>query len=159
MPLTAEDYAENGAKRQHKPTADQRRSVLMMVGFGILPTQIAKMIGIHHETLRKHYQHELDTGATEANLRVAQALYTNATKHMHVGAQVWWTKARMKWKETTVNEQLGTQTIQFQHLVAMREVGDRILKERNIEGRVIVADETNDAGAPAKRNLMEPALE
>jgi hypothetical protein len=47
----------------------------------------------------------------------------------------------------------------FMHLVAMRDVGDQILKERNIEGRVIVADETKDAGAPKPRDLMEPALE
>jgi hypothetical protein len=78
-----------------------------MAGMGIIQAQIATWLQIDLKTLRKHFRRELDTGAIEANVRVANALYTNAVKHNQVTAQIWWTKARMGWKETQVNEQTG----------------------------------------------------
>jgi hypothetical protein len=69
-----------------------------MTGLGITQEDIATMLQIDHKTLYKYFRRELDTGAIEANMRVAQSLYTNATKHMNVGAQIWWTKTRMGWK-------------------------------------------------------------
>ena len=82
----------------YRPTDDQRRQVLTMTGFGIRQDEIATALMIDKKTLHKHFRRELDTGMTEANVRVAQALYTNATKHMNVAAQIWWTKVRMGWK-------------------------------------------------------------
>jgi hypothetical protein len=70
-----------------------------MAGFGIPQLEIARLVNISDRTLRTRYRRELDTGATEANLRVAQALYTNAVKHNNVAAQIWWTKCRLGWKE------------------------------------------------------------
>ena len=72
-----------------------------MTGFGITQAEIARMLKIDEKTLRLHFRDELDTGMTQANTRVAQALYTNAVKHNNVAAQIWWTKARMGWKEAT----------------------------------------------------------
>jgi hypothetical protein len=43
-------------------------------GFGILQNDIAQMPKIDPKTLRKHYRRELDTGATQANARVAQCV-------------------------------------------------------------------------------------
>jgi hypothetical protein len=34
-------------------------------------------------------------------VRVAHALFTDAVKLNNVAAQIWWTKARMGWKEAT----------------------------------------------------------
>ena len=96
--------------RMFRPTDEQRKQVLMMTGFGINQDDIALMIQISKPTLHKHFRRELDTGLTEANLRVVQSLYTNATKNMSVQAQIWWTKARMGWKDSSELNIGGTQT-------------------------------------------------
>jgi hypothetical protein len=70
-----------------------------MTGYGIRQEDIATVLDIHPKTLRVHYRRELDTGATEANVRVVQALFKNAVTNQSVQAQVWWTKARMGWRE------------------------------------------------------------
>jgi hypothetical protein len=93
-----------------QPTDDQRRQVLTMTGFGIQQDEIANALEIDRKTLAKHFRRELDTGMTEANVRVAQALYTNAVKNMNVAAQIWWTKTRMGWKEAQDLNIGGTNT-------------------------------------------------
>jgi len=80
-----------------------------MTGFGIRQEEIANALEIDRKTLTKHFRRELDTGMTEANVRVAQALYANAVKHNNVAAQIWWTKTRMGWKDTSVVENTGQQ--------------------------------------------------
>jgi len=82
-----------------RPSDEQRRQILTMTGFGSRKDEMASMLQIDKKTLHKHFRRELDTGMTEANVRVAQALYSNAVKHNSVAAQIWWTKARMGWKE------------------------------------------------------------
>lgn len=99
------------AGKLFQPTDDQRRQVLTMTGFGIRQDEIADALEIDKKTLHKHFRRELDTGMTEANVRVAQALYTNAVKHNSVAAQIWWTKARMGWKEAQVLENRGDNTL------------------------------------------------
>lgn len=81
------------------PTDEHRRQVLAMVGFGVAHPEIAEMLEISVPTMKKYFARELSIGATEANRRVAMALYTNAVKHNNVSAQIWWTKARMHWRD------------------------------------------------------------
>lgn len=69
-----------------------------MAGFGIPQLEIARLINISDRTLRTRYRRELDTGVTEANLRVAQSLFNMATKDKIPAAAIWWTKARMGWR-------------------------------------------------------------
>jgi hypothetical protein len=138
----------------YQPTDEQRRQVMTMTGMGIIQDEIARWLAIDDKTLRKHFRRELDTGATEANLRVASSLYVMATRDKNVAAAIWWTKSRMGWKETTVNEQAGTQTIQFQHLVAARAFSDLLQQSPLIDGK---ADDGTAPSAPP--NLMEPATE
>jgi len=87
------------SRQQYKPTDAQRREVLTMTGFGIRQSDICKALHIDLKTLRKHFRRELDTGAVEANVRIAQSLYAMATREKNVAAAIWWTKARMGWKE------------------------------------------------------------
>jgi hypothetical protein len=96
-----------GHRPQFAPTQEQRRQVMAMTGFGIIQDEIARILEIDDKTLRKHFRRELDIGATEANVRVASALYTMATKDKNVAAAIWWTKTRMGWKDTTVQQQTG----------------------------------------------------
>jgi hypothetical protein len=74
---------------------------MTMAGFGIPQLEIARLINISDRTLRDRYRRELDTGATEANLRVAQSLYNMAVRDKVPSAAIWWTKASMGWKEAT----------------------------------------------------------
>ena len=97
------------SKKLYKPTDEQRRQVLMMTGFGIIQDDIATSLNITKPTLHKHFRRELDTGMIEANVRVAKALYENATRHNNTTAQIWWTKARMGWKSTDVIENVNQQ--------------------------------------------------
>lgn len=99
--------------RLYQPTDDQRRQVLTMTGFGIRQEEICTSLQIDKKTLHKHFRRELDTGMTEANVRVAQALYANAVKHNNVAAQIWWTKCRMGWKDTSVVESGGKLEVEF----------------------------------------------
>jgi hypothetical protein len=52
---------------------------------------------------RAAFRHELDVGHVIANSAVAQSLYQQAING-NVTAAIWWTKARMGWKETTVQQ-------------------------------------------------------
>ncbi|HYF08417.1 MAG TPA: hypothetical protein VD970_12410, partial [Acetobacteraceae bacterium] len=83
----------------YQPTADQRRTVRAMAGFGVPQADIATFLKIDPKTLRKHYRDELDQGVTEANAKVAQSLFNMATKQNNVAAAIFWMKARAGWSE------------------------------------------------------------
>src|SRR3954462_9023559 len=85
---------------KHQPTAEQRKTVRAMIGFGITQADIATVIGIDPKTLRLYYATEIANGAIEANAQVAQSLFQAATKGKNMTAAIWWTKTRMGWKET-----------------------------------------------------------
>ena len=82
--------------------------------------QIAPLIGISDETLRKYYRRELDLGLIEANAKVAEALFRQATVEGNTAAAIWWTKARMGWRERTGAEYSGSLA------VAVRKPADSI---------------------------------
>jgi hypothetical protein len=83
----------------HKPTIETRAQVKALARFGIRQDKIALFLGIAEKTLRKHYRAELDIASAEADLQVANALFTNCLKG-NVAAQIFWTKARMGWRES-----------------------------------------------------------
>jgi DNA-binding XRE family transcriptional regulator len=85
---------------KHQPTAEQRKTVKAMIGYGITQADIATVIGIDPKTLRLHYPEEIARGAVEANAQVAQSLFQAATKGKNMTAAIWWSKTRMAWKET-----------------------------------------------------------
>jgi hypothetical protein len=70
-----------------------------MTGLGLTQIEIANLVGISDRTLRTRYRTELNNGVAEANMRVAASLFALATKEKNVAACIWWTKARMGWKE------------------------------------------------------------
>lgn len=72
-----------------------------MIGLGLTQLEVANLVGVSDRTLRTRYRRELDTGVSSANLRVAQSLFNMATKGQVPSAAIWWTKARMGWKEAT----------------------------------------------------------
>jgi hypothetical protein len=95
------------------PSDEQRRSVEAMVSYGIPQLDIARVVGIDDDTLRKHFREEIDTGAARANARVAAFLFEQATGQRGDGSAavtsaIFWLKTRARWKETVVNEHAGT---------------------------------------------------
>lgn len=82
------------------------KQVEAMSGYGIPRAQIAGVVGICENTLRKYYPDELELGATKANAKVIESLFRKAVGDGQgsVAAAIFWAKARCGWRETQVNE-------------------------------------------------------
>lgn len=93
----------------HKPTEQQRKTVKAMSAYGIPQHDIAKVLGIHDDTLREHYRDELDRANAEACAKVAENLFRKATGEgkESVTAAIFWLKTRGRWKETSGVELTG----------------------------------------------------
>jgi hypothetical protein len=78
-----------------------------MTAFGVQQSEIASLIACDAKTLRKYYRHELDIGATEANVHVAKSLFNLAVKGRNVTAQIFWLKARAGWREPPRDANVG----------------------------------------------------
>jgi hypothetical protein len=87
--------------QNHKPTAEQRKQVEAMAGYGIPHDDIARVLSISKPTLQKHYRDELDTGHVKANAKVADNLFKIATGQGReaVTAAIFWLKVRAGWSE------------------------------------------------------------
>jgi hypothetical protein len=134
-------------KPQHVPTDHQRKTVEAMAGYGIKHEDIARLIGITAKTLRLRYRDELDLGEVKANSRVGESLFTQAVGAPAVydangnmvraeqprvtSAGIWWSKARMGWKETQVNENTGLNGApqEHKHTVEMSDEARELLSE------------------------------
>ena len=94
---------------QHEVTDVFRKQVLTFCGMGLTHSQIAMMLSISDETLRKYYREELDKGEAAMNLNVATNLYTMATgsDRNAVTAAIFWLKTRARWSETKRVEHTG----------------------------------------------------
>lgn len=88
-----------GGRPQHAPDEKTRKTVEAMSSYGIPQEDIAKVIGIDPKTLRRHYEHELDTASAKANAQVAQRLY-NKCLDGDTSSMIFWLKTRAKWAET-----------------------------------------------------------
>jgi hypothetical protein len=135
---------------KYQPTAEHRREVLVMAGFGIVQEQIAKMLDIDPKTLRRAFRRELDVGMTEASVRVAKSLFEMATKDKVPAAAIFWMKARAGWKEKQDITIEGTQTLQLAHLTAARSMSEQI------HSQLIEAAPDPSEDEPRE---MEPAIE
>jgi hypothetical protein len=89
------------------PTDDQRRTVRAMAGYGVPHDDIALVVRCSPPTLRKRFRQELDVATIEANARVAQTLYQQATTPGNIAATIFWLKARAGWREKQVVEVAG----------------------------------------------------
>lgn len=96
---------------EHLPTPLSRQQVESLSGMGIPQDQIALLIGCGSgSTLRRHYRNELNLGLAKANNSVVATLYGIATDRKHpksAAAAIFWTKARMGWKDRSTVEHTG----------------------------------------------------
>jgi hypothetical protein len=84
----------------HEPTDDQRKKVQRASGLGLPHEQISALVGISPPTLRKHYSLELGLGKAESSAAIADTLF-NKAQAGDTTAMIWWTKAQMRWSETS----------------------------------------------------------
>lgn len=77
--------------------------VQSMTGYGIRQDDIAGILHIHPDTLRKHFHEEINRGVTLANTAVAQNLHSIAMGKGReaVTAAIFWLKCRAGWSETS----------------------------------------------------------
>ena len=93
--------------KSHRPTDKTRQQAQSASGLGLPQDQIAALIGIAPDTLRKHYELELGLGKAQASAAVAKTLFNKATTGGDTTAMIWWTKSQMKWSETVRQEVTG----------------------------------------------------
>jgi len=88
---------------EYQPTDKERAQVKALSGMGLTQEEIALVIGMSEPTLRKHFRMELDVGMLEANAKVAQSLFRQATSNEkpNVAASIFWLKARAGWRENS----------------------------------------------------------
>lgn len=84
--------------QKHKPTEDTRKLAKTLSGIGVPQDDICAILGITKPTLHKHYRKDLDLGMAEANAKVAEGLFRQATSG-NTGAAIFWMKARAGWRE------------------------------------------------------------
>lgn len=91
---------KNG-RPQYEPTDKERAQCKALAGMGVPHTDIAIVLQISTPTLRRHFRAELDGGAIEANAKVAQSLFKQATdaQKPSVVACIFWLKTRAGWTE------------------------------------------------------------
>ena len=91
-------------KMGRKPHEREEKTALQiktLAGMGIPDFDIAKVIKMSSPTMRKYYMVELETGHIEANAKVAQSLFKQATNadKPNVSAAIFWLKCRAGWRE------------------------------------------------------------
>jgi hypothetical protein len=96
----------NTGRPPHEPTPALRRLVEHHAATGTLHRQIAKLLGLSLNTLKKHYREELDLGLARANAVVSGTLFTEA-KRGNITACIFWMKTRGNWRESMRVESTG----------------------------------------------------
>ena len=118
------------------PTAQERKSVEAMAGYGLPQDHISVLIreGIHLDTLREHFKRELVSGKAKANSKIAQTLFQKAAGG-DVTSMIWWSKTQMKWSERQPTE-LDNMMVEKLRRELAKEDDDDVLPT-SIEVRVV----------------------
>ena len=82
----------------YKPEKGDRALVGGLAMMGTPQDEIAKVLGISKNTLKKHFLDELKSGMEKANARVVASLFNSCIKG-NVAAQIFWCKTRLGWSE------------------------------------------------------------
>jgi len=83
----------------HSPTDESRAEVQRLSGVGITQLQISMLLDMDVKTLTKHYRNDIDMGIAKSDSILAGALYKKAIEDEDLGAMIWLSKVRLRWKE------------------------------------------------------------
>ena len=67
-----------GGRPNFKPTPEQEKVCSLGVGFGLTHEQIGKLVGCSAKTVRKHFEHALETGKERLTMDIGSQLYKKA---------------------------------------------------------------------------------
>jgi hypothetical protein len=97
--IVSEQRKRAGRGIEHVPTDETREMVVNLAFAGIPQERIAACLSISHDTLSRHYAHEI--GPAVDNL-LAECVYAGLTQRARMGdvtAAIWLTKSRLRWSE------------------------------------------------------------
>ncbi len=83
---------------KHQPDENTRELVADLTSFGNTHEEIAQVLRIDADTLKKHYPYELQTAAALRNGKVAKSLYRKAIEDNDTQSQIFWLKTRARWR-------------------------------------------------------------
>ena len=89
----------------HEPTETTRELVKSLSGFGVPQEDICVVLDVTEPTLRKYYRREIDLGFAQANAKVGESLFKQATSG-NTAAAIFWMKARAGWREKQEHEMI-----------------------------------------------------
>lgn len=113
-------------KGQEHPHEDKRPTIQMHSAIGTPTDHIARILGMTPQTLHKHYQDDLDLGASKAGAVVGGKIF-EAAKRGEQWACTLWAARRMGWKDASKVELAHSgevNTINKIELVAPKVDGD-----------------------------------
>lgn len=99
--------------------------ILSMARCGIPQTDMAKVVGISVNSMKKYYGQELDSGHTLANLAVGNRLFEKCMEG-DTACLIFWAKTRMGWREKSGSAKQSEILTQFKN-------GNLSLKEAALE--------------------------
>jgi hypothetical protein len=101
------------ASSEMEPMPFHGQQVEAMAGYGLEEDDIARVLGLDTETLRRVYPEQLSTGRIKANARVAESLFRKATSDgaQSVTAAIFWLKTRARWREAPQEHHVGLCTV------------------------------------------------
>ena len=92
-------------RRAHVKTEQNARTAAAMAQYGVPQKDIAAVLGVSLDVLKKYYTEEMDKGAALANAKVAETLFRKATEGGgDVSALIFWAKTRMRWRTVDTPE-------------------------------------------------------
>jgi hypothetical protein len=91
----------------HVPTAQTRAEVKTMTGCGSPQHEISLALGIHPETLRKHYKEELRTGMAVAHSTARKALFQAGVIEKNPTLLIFYCKTQLGMSEKNTLELTG----------------------------------------------------
>ena len=98
---------KNG-RPKFEPTVENERICSLGVAFGLTHEQIAKLVGCSAKTLRKHFQHALDTGKEKLIMSLGTKLFSKAMKGDTISA-IFLAKTKAGFQEKIEHEGLPNQ--------------------------------------------------
>lgn len=98
--MTAKRPAKGG-RPPYEPTERDRAQVKALAAMGATLFEISLVMAVSVPTLRKYFHLEIATGGIEANAKVAQSLFKQAThpEKPNVTAGIFWMKSRAGWQD------------------------------------------------------------
>src|SRR4051812_17722406 len=78
------------ARPAYKPSLDEIRKVEVLVAAGWGERDIAEVLEIARETLRKHFRRELQNGSLTCRAEVLQSLHFSARSYGNISAKKMW---------------------------------------------------------------------